>query len=286
VNSHARSRGSCCYPPSSAIHINPGSGFDHCVRRRQRSPSARRETCPSRRTASGVCSRRRGCTFVTVRSQHEPTLGRVVDGFGRGSNCPRRPGRCSRMRSRMRRETSHRSDPLSGAVSGRPLPRVRAISRRAGMATWYCFLDVPARPAGRALTVNDSRPLTRRTNSSHAFHREARAGARRRSRPVSVYDQGFDAHHPFSSWNSSRATLPRAPAQRARCPPALSRRRLLGGGAHSGLAWPHRPPVWCHRDVKQENVFDLRRRATSRKIPTSSVRAVADGKNTSTSVIS
>jgi serine/threonine-protein kinase len=177
-------------------------------------------------------------------------------------------------------ETSQRSDPLVGEVlDGRY--RVDAVIATGGMSTVYRGLDVRLdRPV--ALKVMDSRYaqdhqfLTR-------FQREARAVARLKDPGlVSVYDQGFDAHHPFLVMELVEGgTLRELLHERGPMPPHAVAAVL--SPVLSGLAVAHRAGL-VHRDVKPENVL-ISDDGDVKIADFGLVRAVAEAKITSTSVI-
>jgi serine/threonine protein kinase, bacterial len=177
-------------------------------------------------------------------------------------------------------ETSQRSDPLVGEVlDGRY--RVDAVIATGGMSTVYRGLDVRLdRPV--ALKVMDSRYaqdhqfLTR-------FQREARAVARLKDPGlVSVYDQGFDAHHPFLVMELVEGgTLRELLHERGPMPPHAVAAVL--SPVLSGLAVAHHAGL-VHRDVKPENVL-ISDDGDVKIADFGLVRAVAEAKITSTSVI-
>jgi serine/threonine-protein kinase len=177
-------------------------------------------------------------------------------------------------------ETSQRSDPLIGAVlDGRY--RVDGMIATGGMSTVYRGLDVRLdRPV--ALKVMDSRYahdqqfLTR-------FQREARAVARLKDPGlVSVYDQGFDAQHPFLVMELVEGgTLRELLHERGPMPPHAVAAVLAP--VLSGLAVAHRAGL-VHRDVKPENVL-ISDDGDVKIADFGLVRAIAEAKITSTSVI-
>jgi serine/threonine-protein kinase len=177
-------------------------------------------------------------------------------------------------------ETSYRSDPLVGAIlDGRY--RVDAMIATGGMSTVYRGLDVRLdRPV--ALKVMDSR-YAQDQQFLARFQREARAVARLKDPGlVSVYDQGFDAHHPFLVMELVEGgTLRELLAERGPMPPHAVAAVLAP--VLSGLAVAHRAGL-VHRDVKPENVL-ISDDGEVKIADFGLVRAVAEAKITSTSVI-
>ena len=176
--------------------------------------------------------------------------------------------------------TSYRSDPLVGAIlDGRY--RVDAMIATGGMSTVYRGLDIRLdRPV--ALKVMDSR-YAQDQQFLARFQREARAVARLKDPGlVSVYDQGFDAHHPFLVMELVEGgTLRVLLAERGRMPPHAVAAVLAP--VLSGLAVAHRAGL-VHRDVKPENVL-ISDDGEVKIADFGLVRAVAEAKITSTSVI-
>jgi serine/threonine-protein kinase len=177
-------------------------------------------------------------------------------------------------------EAYQQSDPLVGAVlDGRY--RVQVMIATGGMSAVYRGLDQRLdRPV--ALKVMDSRYagdnqfLTR-------FQREARAVARLKDPGlVAVYDQGIDGQHPFLVMELVEGgTLRELLRERGPMPPhavAAVLRPVLGG-----LAVAHRAGL-VHRDIKPENVL-ISDDGDVKIADFGLVRAVADAKITSTSVI-
>jgi serine/threonine-protein kinase len=177
-------------------------------------------------------------------------------------------------------ETSERSDPLVGAIlDGRY--RVDAMIATGGMSTVYRGLDIRLdRPV--ALKVMDSR-YAQDQQFLTRFQREARAVARLKDPGlVSVYDQGFDAHHPFLVMELVEGgTLRELLQERGPMPPHAVAAVL--GPVLSGLAVAHRAGL-VHRDVKPENVL-ISDDGDVKIADFGLVRAVAEAKITSTSVI-
>jgi serine/threonine protein kinase, bacterial len=177
-------------------------------------------------------------------------------------------------------EAYQQSDPLVGAVlDGRY--RVDIPIATGGMSTVYRGLDIRLdRPV--ALKVMDSRYagdqqfLTR-------FQREARAVARLKDPGlVAVYDQGIDGQHPFLVMELIEGgTLRELLRERGPMPPHAAAAVL--GPVLSGLAVSHRAGL-VHRDVKPENVL-ISDDGDVKIADFGLVRAVADAKITSTSVI-
>jgi serine/threonine-protein kinase len=177
-------------------------------------------------------------------------------------------------------ETSQRSDPLIGAVlDGRY--RVDGMIATGGMSTVYRGLDIRLdRPV--ALKVMDSRYANDQQFLTR-FQREARAVARLKDPGlVSVYDQGFDAQHPFLVMELVEGgTLRELLHERGPMPPhavAAVLAPVLGG-----LAVAHRAGL-VHRDVKPENVL-ISDDGDVKIADFGLVRAIAEAKITSTSVI-
>src|SRR5262249_13990631 len=177
-------------------------------------------------------------------------------------------------------EAYQQSDPLVGAVlDGRY--RVDTMIATGGMSAVYRGLDLRLdRPV--ALKIMDSRYagdnqfLTR-------FQREARAVARLKDPGlVAVYDQGIDGQHPFLVMELIEGgTLRELLRERGPMPPhavAAVLRPVLGG-----LAVAHRAGL-VHRDIKPENVL-ISDDGDVKIADFGLVRAVADAKITSTSVI-
>ena len=177
-------------------------------------------------------------------------------------------------------ETHQQSDPLAGVVlDGRY--RVETLIATGGMSAVYRGLDQRLdRPV--ALKVMDSRYagdnqfLTR-------FQREARAVARLKDPGlVAVYDQGIGGQHPFLVMELVEGgTLRELLVERGPMPPhavAAVLAPVLGG-----LAVAHREGL-VHRDVKPENVL-ISDDGDVKIADFGLVRAIADAKITSTSVI-
>jgi serine/threonine-protein kinase len=176
--------------------------------------------------------------------------------------------------------TSQRSDPLIGAVlDGRY--RVDGMIATGGMSTVYRGLDVRLdRPV--ALKVMDSRYANDQQFLTR-FQREARAVARLKDPGlVSVYDQGFDAQHPFLVMELVEGgTLRELLHERGPMPPHAVAAVLAP--VLSGLAVAHRAGL-VHRDVKPENVL-ISDDGDVKIADFGLVRAIAEAKITSTSVI-
>jgi serine/threonine-protein kinase len=176
--------------------------------------------------------------------------------------------------------TSYRSDPLVGAVlDGRY--RVDGLIATGGMSTVYRGLDIRLdRPV--ALKVMDSR-YAQDQQFLTRFQREARAVARLKDPGlVSVYDQGFDAHHAFLVMELVEGgTLRELLIERGPMPPHAVAAVLAP--VLSGLAVAHRAGL-VHRDVKPENVL-ISDDGEVKIADFGLVRAVAEAKITSTSVI-
>lgn len=177
-------------------------------------------------------------------------------------------------------QTSQRSDPLIGAVlDGRY--RVDGMIATGGMSTVYRGLDVRLdRPV--ALKVMDSRYANDQQFLTR-FQREARAVARLKDPGlVSVYDQGFDAQHPFLVMELVEGgTLRELLHERGPMPPHAVAAVLAP--VLSGLAVAHRAGL-VHRDVKPENVL-ISDDGDVKIADFGLVRAIAEAKITSTSVI-
>jgi serine/threonine-protein kinase len=177
-------------------------------------------------------------------------------------------------------ETYQQSDPLVGVVlDGRY--RVDTMIATGGMSAVYRGLDIRLdRPV--ALKIMDSRYagdqqfLTR-------FQREARAVARLKDPGlVAVYDQGIDSQHPFLVMELIEGgTLRELLRERGPMPPHAVAAVL--GPVLSGLAVAHRAGL-VHRDIKPENVL-ISDDGEVKIADFGLVRAVADAKITSTSVI-
>jgi serine/threonine-protein kinase len=176
--------------------------------------------------------------------------------------------------------TAASDDPLEGTLlDGRY--RVATKIATGGTSTVYRGLDTRLdRPV--ALKVMDSRYagdqqfLTR-------FQLEARTVARLKDHGlVAVYDQGFDARHPFLVMELVEGgTLRELLTERGPMPPhavAAVLRPVLGG-----LAAAHRAGL-VHRDVKPENVL-ISDEGDVKIVDFGLVRAVAAAGITSTSVI-
>ena len=172
------------------------------------------------------------------------------------------------------------SDPLVGIVlDGRY--RVDTLIATGGMSAVYRGLDLRLdRPV--ALKIMDSRYagdqqfLTR-------FQREARAVARLKDPGlVAVYDQGLDSQHPFLVMELVEGgTLRELLRERGPMPPHAVAAVL--SPVLSGLAVAHRAGL-VHRDIKPENVL-ISDDGDVKIADFGLVRAVADAKITSTSVI-
>lgn len=177
-------------------------------------------------------------------------------------------------------ETSQRSDPLLGAVlDGRY--RIDGMIATGGMSTVYRGLDIRLdRPV--ALKVMDSR-YAQDQQFLTRFQREARAVARLKDPGlVSVYDQGFDAQHPFLVMELVEGgTLRELLHERGPMPPHAV--AAVMAPVLSGLAVAHRAGL-VHRDVKPENVL-ISDDGEVKIADFGLVRAVAEAKITSTSVI-
>jgi serine/threonine protein kinase, bacterial len=177
-------------------------------------------------------------------------------------------------------ETYQQPDPLVGVVlDGRY--RVDTMIATGGMSAVYRGLDIRLdRPV--ALKIMDSRYagdqqfLTR-------FQREARAVARLKNPGlVAVYDQGIDSQHPFLVMELIEGgTLRELLRERGPMPPHAVAAVL--GPVLSGLAVAHRAGL-VHRDIKPENVL-ISDDGEVKIADFGLVRAVADAKITSTSVI-
>ena len=177
-------------------------------------------------------------------------------------------------------EAYQQSDPLVGAVlDGRY--RVDTMIATGGMSAVYRGLDLRLdRPVALKIMesryAGDSQFLTR-------FQREARAVARLKDPGlVAVYDQGIDGQHPFLVMELIEGgTLRELLRERGPMPPhavAAVLRPVLGG-----LAVAHRAGL-VHRDIKPENVL-ISDDGDVKIADFGLVRAVADAKITSTSVI-
>lgn len=172
------------------------------------------------------------------------------------------------------------ADPLAGIVlDGRY--RVDTIIATGGMSAVYRGLDLRLdRPV--AVKIMDSR-YAGDTHFLTRFQREARAVARL-THPgvVAVFDQGIDGQHPFLVMELVEGgTLRELLRERGPMPPhaaAAVLEPVLGGLAvahHAGLV---------HRDIKPENVL-ISDSGDVKIADFGLVRAVADAKITSTSVI-
>jgi serine/threonine protein kinase, bacterial len=177
-------------------------------------------------------------------------------------------------------EAYQQSDPLAGTVlDGRY--RVEAMIATGGMSAVYRGLDLRLdRPV--ALKIMDSR-YARDQQFLTRFQREARAVARLKDPGlVAVYDQGIDGQHPFLVMELIEGgTLRELLRERGPMPPhavAAVLRPVLGG-----LAVAHRAGL-VHRDIKPENVL-ISDDGDVKIADFGLVRAVADAKITSTSVI-
>jgi len=177
-------------------------------------------------------------------------------------------------------EAHQQSDPLVGAVlEGRY--RVDTMIATGGMSAVYRGLDLRLdRPVACKIMdsryAGDSQFLTR-------FQREARAVAGLKDPGlVAVYDQGIDGQHPFLVMELIEGgTLRELLRERGPMPPhavAAVLRPVLGG-----LAVAHRAGL-VHRDIKPENVL-VSDDGDVKIADFGLVRAVADAKITSTSVI-
>ncbi len=115
------------------------------------------------------------------------------------------------------------------------------------------------------------------------FQREARAVARLKDPGlVAVYDQGIDGQHPFLVMELVEGgTLRELLVERGPMPPHAVAAVL--GPVLSGLAMAHREGL-VHRDVKPENVL-ISDDGDVKIVDFGLVRAIADAKITSTSVI-
>jgi serine/threonine-protein kinase len=177
-------------------------------------------------------------------------------------------------------EAYQQSDPLVGAVlDGRY--RVEAMIATGGMSAVYRGLDMRLdRPV--AVKVMDSR-YARDQQFLTRFQREARAVARLTDPGlVAVYDQGIDDQHPFLVMELVEGgTLRELLRERGPMPPhavGAVLQPVLGG-----LAVAHRAGL-VHRDIKPENVL-ISDDGDVKIADFGLVRAVADAKITSTSVI-
>jgi serine/threonine protein kinase, bacterial len=177
-------------------------------------------------------------------------------------------------------EAYQQSDPLVGTVlDGRY--RVEVMIATGGMSAVYRGLDLRLdRPV--ALKIMDSR-YARDQQFLTRFQREARAVARlKHPGLVAVYDQGIDGQHPFLVMELIEGgTLRELLRERGPMPPhavAAVLRPVLGG-----LAVAHRAGL-VHRDIKPENVL-ISDDGDVKIADFGLVRAVADAKITSTSVI-
>lgn len=175
---------------------------------------------------------------------------------------------------------SQQSDTLVGAVlDGRY--RIDEVIATGGMSTVYRGLDTRLdRPV--ALKVMDTR-YSGDQQFLERFQREARAVARLKDPGVvAVYDQGIDGRHPFLVMELVEGgTLRELLNERGPMPPhavAAVLRPVL-----SGLAVAHRAGL-VHRDIKPENVL-VSDDGEVKIADFGLVRAVADAKITSTSVI-
>jgi serine/threonine-protein kinase len=177
-------------------------------------------------------------------------------------------------------EAHQQSDPLVGTVlEGRY--RVDTMIATGGMSAVYRGLDLRLdRPVACKIMdsryAGDSQFLTR-------FQREARAVAGLKDPGlVAVYDQGIDGQHPFLVMELIEGgTLRELLRERGPMPPhavAAVLRPVLGG-----LAVAHRAGL-VHRDIKPENVL-VSDDGDVKIADFGLVRAVADAKITSTSVI-
>jgi serine/threonine protein kinase, bacterial len=177
-------------------------------------------------------------------------------------------------------EAHQQSDPLVGAVlEGRY--RVDTMIATGGMSAVYRGLDLRLdRPVACKIMdsryAGDSQFLTR-------FQREARAVAGLKDPGlVAVYDQGIDGQHPFLVMELIEGgTLRELLRERGPMPPhavAAVLRPVLGG-----LAVAHGAGL-VHRDIKPENVL-VSDDGDVKIADFGLVRAVADAKITSTSVI-
>lgn len=177
-------------------------------------------------------------------------------------------------------ETHQQSSPLRGAVlDGRY--RVDTLIATGGMSGVYRGLDLRLdRPV--ALKIMDSR-YAGDEHFMMRFQREARAVARLKDPGlVAVYDQGLDGQHPFLVMELVEGgTLRELLRERGPMPPhavAAVLRPVLGGltaAHHAGLV---------HRDIKPENIL-ISDDGDVKIADFGLVRAVADAKITSTSVI-
>ncbi|MCB0948278.1 MAG: serine/threonine protein kinase [Mycobacterium sp.] len=177
-------------------------------------------------------------------------------------------------------QTYQHSDPLAGAVLEARY-RVDRLIATGGMSAVYRGLDLRLdRPV--ALKVMDARY----SGDEHfliRFQREARAVARLKDPGlVAVYDQGIDGRHVFLVMELIEGgTLRELLRERGPMPPhavAAVLRPVLGGLAvahHAGLV---------HRDIKPENIL-ISDDGEVKIADFGLVRAVADAKITSTSVI-
>jgi serine/threonine protein kinase, bacterial len=177
-------------------------------------------------------------------------------------------------------EAYQQSDPLMGTVlDGRY--RIEVLIATGGMSAVYRGLDLRLdRPV--ALKIMDSR-YARDQQFLTRFQREARAVARLKDAGlVAVYDQGIDGQHPFLVMELIEGgTLRELLRERGPMPPhavAAVLRPVLGG-----LAVAHRAGL-VHRDIKPENVL-ISDDGDVKIADFGLVRAVADAKITSTSVI-
>lgn len=171
-------------------------------------------------------------------------------------------------------------DPLAGLVlDGRY--RVDTLIATGGMSAVYRGLDLRLdRPV--ALKIMDSR-YAGDTQFLTRFQREARAVARLKDPGlVSVYDQGFDAKHPFLVMELIEGgTLRELLRERGPMPPHAAAAVLAP--VLSGLAVAHHAGL-VHRDIKPENVL-ISTDGDVKIADFGLVRAVAEAKITSASVI-
>lgn len=177
-------------------------------------------------------------------------------------------------------DTNQHTDPLVGTVLDERY-RVDTPIATGGMSTVYRGLDIRLdRPV--AIKVMDSR-YSGDQQFLERFQREARAVARLKDPGlVAVYDQGIDGQHPFLVMELIEGgTLRELLRERGPMPPHAAAAVLAP--VLSGLAAAHRAGL-VHRDIKPENVL-ISDDGDVKLADFGLVRAVADAKITSTSVI-
>ncbi|MGE2724984.1 protein kinase domain-containing protein [Mycolicibacterium pulveris] len=177
-------------------------------------------------------------------------------------------------------EANQQWDPLAGTVlDGRY--RVDTIIATGGMSAVYRGLDLRLdRPV--AVKIMDSR-YAGDTQFLTRFQREARAVARLKDPGlVAVYDQGLDGQQPFLVMELVEGgTLRELLRERGPMPPHAAAAVLAP--VLGGLAVAHQAGL-IHRDIKPENVL-ISDDGDVKIADFGLVRAVADAKITSTSVI-